>query len=265
MLDLHTHSSASDGVDSPRELVRHAKKRGLKGIALTDHDTCAGLQEGFAAGLRFGVAVLPGVELSAEWGDRDVHILGYWISGSDRELSELMSKLRSQRATRMASMVSRLTSLGLPLTLSEVTAQSNGDGHSLGRPHVARALVARGYVSNVAEAFDLYLERGRPAYVPRYKLSPEEAISAIVGSRGVAVWAHPGHLASQRLESMIRAGLAGIEVYHPDHTHEREQELLGLAREHRLVVTGGSDAHSAAALGERTSNIEVWHELWSRR
>lgn len=265
MLDLHTHSSASDGRNSPRELVRQAKERGLKGIALTDHDTCAGLQEAFAAGLEHDLAVLPGLELSAEWCDKDVHILGYWISQSNRPLVALMAKLRSERATRIANMVARLRELGLPLMLSEVTDQNDGDGHSLGRPHVARALINRGYVDSVDEAFDLYLERGRPAYVPRYKLLPEEAIRAIVVSGGVAVWAHPGPLASLLLKPLVKAGLAGLEVYHPDHDPRREQELLAFAQQHHLVATGGSDAHSGAALGLRSVGLDVWYELWSRR
>jgi len=265
VLDLHTHSSASDGKESPREIVRQAKERGLQGIALTDHDTCVGLEEAFAAGLTYGLAVLPGIELSAEWCDKDVHILGYWISQSDRQLTALTAKLRAERATRIASMVARLGELGLPLTLSEVTDQNKGDAHSLGRPHVARALLNRGYVGNFAAAFDQYLERGRPAYVPRYKLLPEEAIKAIVGSGGVAVWAHPGPLAKLLLKPLVKAGLRGIEVYHPDHDEARERELLGLACEHGLVVTGGSDAHSAAALGTKGIGNHVWYELWSRR
>ncbi|MBT9153889.1 MAG: 5'-3' exoribonuclease [Firmicutes bacterium] len=265
MLDLHTHSSASDGADAPRELVRQAKERGLKGIALTDHDTCAGLEEAFAAGLELGLWVLPGVELSAEWGDEDVHILGYWISASHRELSDLMLKLRANRASRMARIVARLGELGLTISLSEVNAQSDQDGYSLGRPHIARALVARGYVRSMSEAFDLYLERGRPAYVPRYKLSPQEAIGAIVRSGGVAVWAHPGHLASQLLLPMVQAGLAGMEVYHPQHDTRQEQALLRLAKYYELVVTAGSDAHSAAALGAKRASLDTWYQLWSCR
>jgi len=265
VLDLHTHSSASDGSDSPRELVRQAKVRGLKGIALTDHDTCAGLKEAFAASLEVGLPVLPGVELSAEWGEHDVHILGYWINETHRDLANLMIKMRADRTCRAAKIVARLGDLGITLTLSEVTAHSTGDEHSLGRPHIARALMARGFVNSIAEAFDLYLERGRPAYVARYKLTPEEAISAIVGSGGVAVWAHPGQLAPLLLAPLVAAGLAGLEVYHPDHNPELEQALLRRAQSHNLVITAGSDAHSATGLGAKRIGLNVWSELWSRR
>jgi len=265
VLDLHTHSSASDGQDSPRELVRHAKERGLTGIALTDHDTCAGLADAIAAGLALGVAVLPGIELSAEWCDKDVHILGYWINQNNRQLTALTAKLRAERTNRIVETLERLGELGLPLTLSEVRDQSGRDGHSLGRPHVARALCKRGYVASFAAAFDLYLERGRPAYVPRYKLSPREAIRTIIQSGGVAVWAHPGALADLLLKPLVKDRLQGVEVYHPDHDVTREHELLALAREHSLVVTGGSDAHFAPALGTKSVGTEVWYELWSRR
>jgi len=237
----------------------------LKGIALTDHDTLAGIREAFATGLEIGVAVLPGVELSAEWGEQDVHILGYWVSQKHRDLTDLMQRLRCDRANRVAKIVQRLGALGLPLTMAEVVTAATSHTDSLGRPHVARALVARGYVDSMEAAFARYLDRGRPAYVPRYKLGPEDAVMAIVGGGGVAVWAHPGALASDLIEPLVEAGLTGIEVFHPHHDPAREAALSGLALRYGLVITGGSDAHDAAELGIRNIGLNTWFELWSRK
>lgn len=264
MLDLHTHSTASDGRLRPKELVRQARAIGLRGLALTDHDTTAGVAEAVLAGLEVGLHVIPGVEISAEWNEEDVHILGYW-TGNRGKLPSIMEKARTAREERVKKITRRLSELGVALTFDEVVAANSGRFEALGRPHVARALMSKGLVSSVGEAFDKYLERGRQAFVPRFKLEPEEAIRAIIDSGGVPVWAHPGQLAHALIRPLIQAGLKGLEVFHPAHSAETEVALLALAREHHLVVTGGSDAHEAINIGNKYCPLETWSALWRER
>jgi len=264
VLDLHTHSSASDGLLSPEQLVRRAKAIGLSGIALTDHDTISGLAEALAAANECGLKLMPGVEISTEWRDNDVHILGYFVENKG-PLPSLMEQARSARLRRIQDMVAKLMEIGIDLSFDEVVAIAGDEFEALGRPHIARVLVQKKVVADVPEAFSKYLERGRPAFVPRYKLSPEQAIKAIIGSGGVAVWAHPGELADKLILDLTQAGLAGIEVYHPLHSDSVMAHLRDLARARSLVITGGSDAHEARALGSRTVPDEVWTQIMNRK
>lgn len=261
-IDLHVHSTASDGTLSPSEVVREAHARGLCAIALTDHDTMDGVAEALQAGMRLGVEVIPGVELNTESTAGEVHVLGYFpppegwspeadpaghgagVVGAviDREFYDLLASRRDSRAERARKMVQRLRELGMPLSYEDVLRQA-GDA-PVGRPHIARALLEAGYVESVKEAFDRWLHRGGPAYVPREKLSPAEAVQAIIDAGGVPVLAHPGRIDGQWvIQELIDAGLEGLECHYPEHTPEQTERYLGLAREHGLVVTGGTDYH----------------------
>ena len=187
-IDLHTHSNCSDGSLSPRELVQLAKKRDLRAIALTDHDTVAGVAEAVAAGKELGVEVVPGVEISAQYPPGTMHILGYCFTPSQPEFLKALKKLQEVRAARNPKIIERLQALGLEITTDEVLNLSSGQ---VGRPHIAKALVNRGYVSSIDEAFSRYLQKGAVAYVEKFRFSPREAIALIRGAGGLAVLAHP--------------------------------------------------------------------------
>lgn len=186
--DLHTHTTASDGTLSPAELVREAAAVGLQILAVTDHDTTDGIQQAQEEARRCGLELVPGVELSTDTAGAEVHILGYFVDWRDPEFTALLRRMREDRVERAREMVRRLNRLGLPLTFDDVARQADG---AVGRPHVARALVAAGYVSSFEEAFTRYLARGRPAYVERRRFTPEEAVEVVLRAGGVPVLAHP--------------------------------------------------------------------------
>jgi predicted metal-dependent phosphoesterase TrpH len=242
-VDLHLHSTASDGIYSPAEVVQIALTNQMDVIALTDHDTVSGIRPAQAAAATTGLQVLAGVELSSEDEHTDRHILGYLIDVDHTPLQALLSELRDSRANRAARMVQKLADLGIPISMERVLALA--DDGAVGRPHVARALVEGGYVSSIQEAFDKYLANGGPAYVPHYRLEPQRAISVIHQAGGVAVLAHPGHYDDYRvvIGSLVPLGLDGIEVYYPDHTPAVVEDLTVLARQYKLVMTVGSDFH----------------------
>jgi predicted metal-dependent phosphoesterase TrpH len=242
-VDLHLHSTASDGVYSPAEVVQIALTNQLEVIALTDHDTVSGIRPAQAVAATTGLQVLAGVELSSEDEHTDRHILGYLINVDHAPLQALLSELRDSRTNRAARMVQKLADLGIPISMERVMALA--DDGTVGRPHVARALVEGGYVSSIQEAFDQYLANGGPAYVPHYRLEPQRAISMIHAAGGVAVLAHPGHYDDYRvvIGALVPLGLDGIEVYYPDHTPAVVEDLTVLARQYKLVTTAGSDFH----------------------
>ena len=246
-IDLHTHSNCSDGSLSPRELVQLAKKRDLRAIALTDHDTVAGVAEAVAAGKELGVEVVPGVEISAQYPPGTMHILGYCFSPSQPEFLKALKKLQEVRAARNPKIIERLQALGLEITTAEVLNLSSGQ---VGRPHIAKALVNRGYVSSIDEAFSRYLQKGAVAYVEKFRFSPREAIALIRGAGGLAVLAHPftlGITEPRELTLLVKElqemGLAGLEVFYPDHTEETVVLYKDIAKNLGLVCTGGSDFH----------------------
>jgi predicted metal-dependent phosphoesterase TrpH len=240
--DLHVHSTASDGNLSPDEVVKAAASLGLGIIALTDHDTLAGVKTAQEVGHALGVEVIGGVELNTEWFGREVHVLGYFLQPGKGEIEKTLVELRVARLERAKRMVERLQGLGIAINWDDVRKQA-GTG-SVGRPHVALALKERGYVSSVQEAFFLYLNRGRPAYVPRRRLSPPEAIELIHRSGGVAVLAHPGVIADPFLiAELLKFHFRGVEVFHPDNDFRVAQAVLNEARERKLAITGGSDFH----------------------
>lgn len=250
-IDLHLHTTASDGQYSPEALVQRARRSGLSVIAITDHDSVDGLAPAQAEAQRAGalppLRVLPGIELSAEDDAGDVHMLGYCFDPQSAILLERLADFRAGRYSRGQIMIAKLAELGMPLDWSSVLAHAGTDGQiaSIGRPHIARAMIDAGYVSSIDEAFDRYLHNGGPAYVPRTRLTPEEAIALIHSAGGAAVLAHPGALADPLavIERLTAAGLDGVEVMHPRNDSDMRLNLLALARCHDLIVTGGSDFH----------------------
>lgn len=244
--DLHAHTTASDGTFTPRELVEHAKRRGLAGVAVTDHDSTDGIAEAVAAGKELNVDVVPGVEINTEYKGKEVHVLGYYFDIASGTLQELFRTLRNERVSRMERILEKLRLLGVPVDRNEVTAEA-GKG-AIGRPHIARVLVKNGVVRDMREAFDKFLGKGAPAYVERYKFSPAEAVRLIREARGVPVLAHPGLVGKDELiQELLPAGLLGIEAFHPDHPEEACSRYAKMARDLGLIATGGSDFHGSGA------------------
>ena len=248
-IDLHTHSTASDGARAPVDVVRAAKAAGLSAIALTDHDTLAGLSEARAEGEKLGVRIVPGIELSAVEGHHETHILGLHLAEVS-EMEHRLIDLRQMRMNRAQRIVERLNAIGIPLQLDAVLKEA--DGGAVGRPHVARAMIAGGWALDLREAFDKYLGNGRTAFVAKEKLAMADAIGLIRRAGGLAVLAHPAHTGTrERVAALVAEGLDGVEVLHPSHSWDDSQRLDALATEFRLVRSGGSDWHGAVD-GART-------------
>ncbi|NLI12673.1 PHP domain-containing protein [Pelotomaculum propionicicum] len=268
-VDLHVHTTASDGIFSPTDIVEMAQSIGLEALAITDHDTLEGIEPARSAGLQKGVEIIAGIELGSERHGEEIHILGLLIELDDESFLAKLKMLREDRIKRMEKMVNKLREFNYPINMDNVMAIA-GRG-SVGRPHLAEALVKAGAVSSISEAFDRYIGAGRPAYVPRYKLDPAEAVDIIRRAGGVPVLAHPGLLKSLVLiEELKDAGLAGLEVSHPAHSAEQVQYYRELAGKHNLVATGGSDFHgpghkAGAQLGLATVSYSVVDELKKRK
>ncbi|MNM78311.1 hypothetical protein D3C81_902040 [compost metagenome] len=246
--DLHTHTQASDGMNQPAENVRLAKEKGLTGLAITDHDTVAGIAEALLAGKELGLDVVPGIEISSRVGEKDIHVLGYFVDPEDNRFKERLARLRLVREERNGLIIAKLQQLGLSITLEEVKAGLSRPlrpDESLGRPHIADTLVRKGYVSDMRDAFDRYLAEGKPGYASLPRIAPEEAIVWIREAGGVPVLAHPGLYSDDDLvRSIVERGKpAGIEVYHSDHGPEEELRYAAMAEKYGLIVTGGSDYH----------------------
>ncbi|MDQ0339732.1 putative metal-dependent phosphoesterase TrpH [Caldalkalibacillus uzonensis] len=253
VIDLHTHTTASDGTNTPTENVRLAKKKGLQAIAITDHDTVSGLEEGLEAGRQLGVEVIPGIEISTLRHGQDVHVLGYYIEYQQQGLQQELKKLRNVRAKRNELMVARLNELGIDITMEEVKAKQTQPEGNVGRPHMAEVLMDKGIVHSMEEAFEQYLGREGKAYVNPPRISPEDAVRLILRYGGIPVLAHPGLYDDDPLiEELAAIGLKGIEVFHPDHTDSEVDKYSRMAKELHLIATGGSDYH-----GER--NGQVFH------
>lgn len=242
-VDLHAHSTASDGTAPPADVIAAAAAAGLTAIALTDHDTVAGLAEARRAADSLAIRVVAGVELSAVEGEDEVHLLGLHLD-RPAEVQRDLEALRAARRERAERMVARLNELGIPVTLDAVL-EAAGAG-AVGRPHVARALVAGGWVRDQREAFGRYIGAGRPGFVPKRRFTAEEAVALVHRAGGIAVFAHPGAAGTRpRLEELARAGLDGVEVLHPSHPADDIARLGALAAELGLVRSGGSDWHGA--------------------
>lgn len=260
MIDLHTHTTVSDGGDSPTELVIKAAAAGITALAVTDHDNDLGLDEAQSAGREHGVEVVRGVEISCDVEDLSargynpsarptMHLLGYFIPDHDNPLSDELADLRHHRANRNALMVERLNELGIPIMFEEVENEAGGPGSQIGRPHFAAVLVRHGAVPDYQAAFDDYLAKGAKAYLSRKLLTPTDAIELMLGSGVVPVFAHPFtmNLEIQELErfvdELVAAGLKGIEGYHGDMPEDQQEPYRALGRAKDLIVSGGSDYH----------------------
>ncbi len=260
MIDLHAHTTVSDGGDPPSALVRKAAAAGLTAIAVTDHDNDAGCAEAIAAGRELGVEVVPGVEISCDVEDfaargwtpsarPTMHLLGYFIPQGDNPLSAALAELQYARANRNRLMVEKLNELGIDVTFEEVENEAGGPGSQIGRPHFAAVLVRHGVVPDYQRAFDEYLAKGAKAYLNRKLYKPVEAVELMVSAGVVPVLAHPFtlNLAVEQLEEFVDdlagAGLAGIEGYHGDLREVEQEPFRALARSKNLIVSGGSDYH----------------------
>lgn len=244
--DLHTHSSASDGINSPTELVKKAKEIGLKVLGITDHDTLNGIDEALATGEEAGVKIVPGIEISCGWEDRSssVHVLGLFVDPKSKSLTDMLEEQRLSRFSRALKMLDLLEKEGIDVAELRAEFKSKPD-KVLGRPHVARYLVSKGVVSEFQQAFDKYLLNGKPAYVPKQKVNPEIGIKLIHEAGGLAVLAHPGLIAEfeevwPRLE---KYSWDGIEVYYSEHSNSTVRKFQALADSMNLLATGGSDYH----------------------
>lgn len=269
-IDLHVHTTASDGTMSPAEVVRYAKEKGLRTIAITDHDTIEGIAEGLQEGRKLGLEVIPGVEVSVDFAKGTMHLLGYYIDYTSAELLEKLAIVQRARAERNLKIIEKLRGLGIDIDLSEIKeAPEHGQ---IGRPHFAYALVQKGYVQNIQDAFERYLRKGGPAYAEKFKFSPQEAMSVIHKAGGVTVLAHPftlNQLQLHDLEPVIvelkENGLDGIETYYPEHSEGQTKFYRHLAQKYGLAITGGSDFHGfnkdKEDLGEGYGNGECSHTL----
>jgi len=252
-IDLHVHTMASDGTLSPANLVQYAKARGLEAIAVTDHDTVEGLDEAVAEGSTAGFEVVPGVEISADYAEGALHILGYYLDFKSSALLNRLAVLQDARAERNPKIVRKLQALGFSISFAEVE-QEAGSG-LVGRPHFAQVLLKKGYVKSMQEAFDKYLKKGAAAYEEKFRFPVPEALGMIADAGGIPVLGHPVTLKCNgaQLEAKIKAwkdgGLQGIEVYYSDHDAALTKQYAALARRHGLIPTGGSDFHGSMIKG----------------
>lgn len=238
-IDLHVHTNASDGKYTIDEIIYLANKHHISYLAITDHDTIAGIPDNNVYG---NLEIIPGIELSTVLDEQEVHILGFYIDKNEPNLLAEVNILTNARKMRMNQMIEKANDLGFSITIEDVERIAE-DG-SLGRPHIGLVMVKKGIVNSLDEAFNKYLNRGKPCFVPRYKLSPNRAIQIITAAHGAAVLAHPGlGFPKNNIDDMIKAGLTGIEVYHPSHDMKANQYFLTLAQENDLIITGGSDFH----------------------
>jgi predicted metal-dependent phosphoesterase TrpH len=265
LIDLHTHTTASDGDLSPAQLVRLAEALGLEAIAITDHDTIDGVREWFASGASAKPEVVPGIEFGAEFSPGSMHILAYYIDQRAPLLHETLDSMRRWRNERNPKIVARLRDRGFHVTFEDVRERASGE--IVGRIHIAQVLLSKGYVRSIQEAFDRHIAKGKPAYVERRKLKPAEIVRIVHQLGGVAVLAHPNslHLKQKPLKELISAlkaqGLDGIEAFYAEHTDIETQFFLKLAKQQQLLVTGGSDFHGKAkpnvSLGRGKGNLDI--------
>ena len=244
MIDLHLHTTASDGRSTPAELVAEAVAAGITTLAVTDHDTVAAVPEVRMAALAAGITAIAGIEITAVHAGRDVHVLGYFIDPDSRTLSEFLTMQRQDRRRRVLEIASRLDELGVPVDRSSLLTDASRPGKSLGRPVVAQALIAAGHVRDISDAFERYLSPGAPAFVQRIGASPADVVRLIAEAGGLAAIAHPGKLNMDELiPSMADAGMAAIEVFHSDHDAADVGRYQEMASRLDLLITGGSDYH----------------------
>ena len=273
MIDLHTHTTASDGTFSPAGLVRLAAEKGLTALAVTDHDTIDGIAAARYQADKSGVAFVSGIEISAQFtSDGTMHILGYCLDETNKSFQEALLFLKEARKKRNPGIIDRLNEKGISITLEDVLAESGGG--EVGRPHFARALVRWGHAESITDAFERFLAKGASCYVDKSRLSPADSIGLIRLAGGVPVLAHPNslRLPDEELEKTVKElagwGLMGLECFYPTHTQEDTKRLLAMAKAHGLVTTGGTDFHGRnrpkTKLGTGTGGFSIPHEVYER-
>ncbi|MDP8263303.1 MAG: PHP domain-containing protein [Candidatus Ancaeobacter aquaticus] len=262
-IDLHIHTNYSDGTYSPSEVVHQASRIGLRAISITDHDTVDGIEEAMNAARDLSLEIIPGIELSADDGNNQMHILGYYIDWRNPTFNAQLTELSDDRLNRARSIVDKLNQIGVKIDFNEVMNIS-GKG-TVGRMHIAQAMKKKGIVNTVQESFNKYIGNGRSAYTAKYKLRPGEAIKLIKDSGGVSVVAHPGLLKRQAIiEELIDLGLDGIEVYHTDHKPAAVKKYLLVAAAHNLIVSGGSDCHGLGKDKMLMGTVKVPYDVLER-
>lgn len=262
-IDLHVHSSYSDGVHSPAGLVEIADDRDVIVLSIADHDCVDGVQEAIEAARGRGIEVVSGVELSSEYQGRDLHILGYGFDPADTELREMLRRFRETREKRGLKIVENLQEMGVELDPGDMLAKSKNG--SLGRPHIAELLVEKGYVNNHSEAFARYLGEHSPAYVKKHKLTPQQAIGYIRTAGGLAFIAHPANFLEEEpdIHELISYGFDGIEAIHPNHSDSDVTRLTTIADKYGLLMSGGTDFHGFSGKNIPVGSLDIPMELWS--
>lgn len=263
--DLHIHSCFSDGVFEPEEIFDIAKKNGLKGLAITDHDTINALPLCEQLSIKYSLNFIPGIELSTEYNNMEIHILGYYLDYNNKELTSILEGMRLDRINRIKKMLLKLNTLGYDISLSDICNEPGADlyGNAIGRPHVARALIKKGYFRNMSEVFNSLLGDGKPAFVDRFKLNTVEGINLIKKYNGIPVLAHAGliKIGEKQLDDLIKIfsnnGLMGLEIYHSEHREYISYYLTKLANKYKLLVTGGSDFHSPGSPNSSSKEISI--------
>ena len=264
-IDLHCHSTASDGSFAPAQVVAMAAARGVRALALTDHDTTDGIGAAAVAAVAHGMALIPGVELTCSVESGEVHLLGYFVAVGDNAFQETLAQFRDGRDARGRAMVARLNAIGVPVRWERVKEMAGAAG--IGRPHIARAIIEVGAATSVDDAFDRYLGQGRPAYVDRMRLEPAAAVRVVRAAGGVPVLAHPLSVTDldATLAEMIPAGLRGIEAYYGAYTPPQRASLAAVAARHALITTVGNDfhgdVHGGAAIGGTVGPPDVLERL----
>jgi hypothetical protein len=271
VIDLHTHTTASDGRSRPESLARRAARAGIRVLAVTDHDTIAGVSRVAEAARPLGLRVVMGIEITAVHDGRDVHLLGYFFDAAFPELVAFLEAQRADRRRRIEEMLDRLRALGIVLNVGGIRREAAAPGgKAIGRPAIARALVARGHARDIADAFERYLAAGRPAFVPRRGATPAEVVALLARAGGLSSFAHPGKLGLDHLiPGLAAAGLTAVEVFHPDHGADGVEKYRSLAQQYGLAMTGGSDYHGpgsgrAESLGQVGLPSDAWDGLVAR-
>jgi len=247
-IDMHMHTLYSDGAYTTKELIDKAKKANLDIISITDHDSVFAIKDAMEYGKEVGIEVIPGVEISTDIEDKEVHLLGYFIDVDDEELQKYLKFFRDERVYRAKRIVKKLRQLGFEITIEDVMKESNNS--AMGRPHIAMAMLKLGYVSDYYEAFHKYLRDNGPAYERKIHISPQSALKLINETGGLSFIAHPGHLKESILMALINAGLDGIEVTHPSHNEYQRKFYRGIVNQYCLLESGGSDFHGGAKSDE---------------
>ncbi len=267
-IDLHVHTNKSDGTFSPEQVVDYAHSIGLQAIAVTDHDTVAGIGPAIEQAKKYELEIVPGIEISAEWTEEktelEIHMLGYFIDWQNQDLQKRLDDLSVARVKRAEGIIEKLRQHGISLDMEDVLEFAPST-EAVGRLHIAQAMLKEGCVSSINRAFDQYIGNNKPCYVPKYQLNPEGAVQVIKEMDGIAVIAHPGLLEQSFADNLIRrlinGGLDGIEIYYPEHRDGTIKHLEETARENNLLVTGGTDCHGLAKDHILMGTIDIPYEL----